>query len=114
LAVPSVRLKKTATVTVKHTAHLRVKSEAIEPFRERLSRHAMTSLVNENGCRQFDVYQDRSDITLFLLIETYESEAAFELHRTSAHYKAFRTDVAEWVTERNWWYWEVVAQPTKS
>ena len=129
MAVPSVRLKrdrfvclplrkgyasKTATVTVKHTAHLRVKSEAIEPFRERLSRHAKTSLTNESGCRQFDVYQDRSDVTLFLLIETYESEAAFELHRASAHYKAFRTDVAEWITERNWWYWEPIAQPTKS
>jgi autoinducer 2-degrading protein len=98
-------------LTVKHTAHLRVKSEAIELFRDRLSLHARTSLESESGCHQFDVYQDRSDSTLFLLIETYESEAAFELHRASAHYKAFRSDVAEWVTERTWWYWEPVEQP---
>lgn len=100
-------------MTVKHTAHLRVKSEAIEPFRERLSRHAKTSQANEIGCHQFDVYQDRSDGTLFLLLETYESEAALELHRASEHYNAFRADVAEWVTERTWWYWEPVEATTK-
>jgi autoinducer 2-degrading protein len=93
---------------VKHTAHLRVKNEAVGSFRARLSQHARTSLANESGCHQFDVYQDRSDDTLFLLIESYESEAALELHRKSAHYKAFRSDVAEWVTERTWWYWQPV------
>lgn len=101
-------------MTVKHTAHLRVKAGAIEPFRERVSRHAKASLASESGCRQFDVYQDREDKTLFLLIETYESEAALDLHRTSTHYKAFRSDVAEWVTERTWWYWQPVEPPTES
>lgn len=100
-------------VIVKHTAHLRVKDEVIEPFRKRLLQHAKSSLADEHGCHQFDIYQDRSDRTLFLLIETYESESAFELHRASAHYKAFRSDVVEWVTERIWWYWEPVEQPTK-
>ena len=100
-------------MTVKHTAHLRVKNEAIEPFRERLSRHARTCLAEESGCHQFDVYQDRADDTLFLLIETYESDEALERHRTSAHYKAFRSDVAEWIVERTWWYWEPVELPTK-
>jgi (4S)-4-hydroxy-5-phosphonooxypentane-2,3-dione isomerase len=95
-------------VTVKHTAHLRVNKEAVEPFRARLSQHATTSLANESGCHQFDVFQDRSDNTLFLLIESYEDEAALELHRNSAHYKAFRADVADWVTERSWWYWQPV------
>ena len=43
---------------------------------------------------------------LFLLIEIYVDEAAFELHRNSPHYLRFREDVKDWVVERNWWYWK--------
>jgi len=121
LAAPSVRPevdrfadltrnygREVVAMTIKHTAHLRVKGDAIEQFRERVSRHAKTSLADESGCYQFDVYQDLSDETLFLLIETYENEPALEVHRNSPHYKAFRSDVADWVTERIWWYWQSV------
>ena len=89
-----------------HTAHLRVNADAVEAFKVRLLRHAQTSVSQEAGCSRFDVHQERSDPTLFLLIECYADAAAFEVHRTSAHYLSFRADVANWVTERTWWYWE--------
>jgi quinol monooxygenase YgiN len=88
-----------------HTAHLRVRPEAIEPFKARLLRHARTSVADEPGCRCFDVHQDKSDPTLFLLIERYADQAAFEAHRSSPHFVAFRQDVKDWVVERTWWYW---------
>lgn len=97
-----------------HTAHLRVRADAVEAFRARLARHAQTSLTVESGCRRFDIHQERGDSTLFLLIECYDDEAAFEAHRTSPHYLAFREDVKDWVVERTWWYWEPVVPSAPS
>jgi (4S)-4-hydroxy-5-phosphonooxypentane-2,3-dione isomerase len=92
-----------------HTAHLRVRADVVEPFKLRLLRHARISVTQEPGCSRFDVHQERGDPTLFLLVESYADEAAFEAHRTSPHYLAFREDVKEWVVERTWWYWEPLA-----
>ena len=88
-----------------HTAHLRVREEAIEAFRARLLRHAATSLEREEGCHRFDFSQERSDPTLFLLIEVYADDQALQIHRESPHYLAFRGDVQDWVVERHWWFW---------
>jgi autoinducer 2-degrading protein len=88
-----------------HTAHLRVRTEVVAAFRDRLLRHAHISVTQEAGCSRFDVHQERSDPTMFLLIECYADEAAFELHRTSPHYLAFREDAKDWVVDRTWWYW---------
>ncbi len=88
-----------------HTAHLRVHGDAIEPFKARLLRHARTSVAKEPGCHCFDVHQENGDPSLFLLIERYVDEAAFEALRQSPHLLAFRDDVKDWVVERTWWYW---------
>ncbi len=92
-----------------HTAHLRVRPEVVAQFKSRLLRHARISRTQESGCERFDVHQDRDDPTLFLLVESYTDEAAFELHRSSPHYVAFRADVKDWVVERTWWYWNPLA-----
>jgi (4S)-4-hydroxy-5-phosphonooxypentane-2,3-dione isomerase len=94
-----------------HTAHLRVHADAVKSFKARLERHARTSLQEEPGCSRYDVYQERGDPSLFLLIECYDSEAAFQSHRTSSHFLAFREDVKDWVVERTWWYWDAVPGP---
>lgn len=93
-------------MSIFHTAHLCVHAEFVERFKARLLRHARISVTQEPGCSRFDVHQGRGDSTLFLLIESYADEAAFEAHRTSPHYLAFREDVKEWVAERTWWYWD--------
>jgi (4S)-4-hydroxy-5-phosphonooxypentane-2,3-dione isomerase len=100
-----------ATGMVFHTAHLRVRPDVIVPFKARIERHARTSVTKEPGCSRFDVHQERSDPTLFLLIECYDDEAAFQAHRSSAHFLAFREDVRDWVVERTWWYWDPVVSP---
>lgn len=92
-------------MTIVHTAHLRVRPDALDKFRARLLRHAQITLGNEPGCSQFDVHQERSDPSLFLLLEHYADDAALEAHRQSPHYLAFREDVKDWVIERTWWYW---------
>ena len=89
-----------------HTAHLRAHEEAAGKFRDRLLRHARICLETEPGCQRFDIHQEAKDPSLFLLIEIYADEAAFEAHRASPHYLQFREDVKDWVAERTWWYWD--------
>ena len=91
-----------------HTAHLRVQPEVIVPFRERLMRHARTSVEREPGCHRFDVHQETKDPALFFLFELYADEVALEAHRASEHYLQFRQDVKDWVVERTWWFWSKV------
>lgn len=90
---------------VLHTAHLRVRDDAIERFEARLLRHARTSLEAEPGCHRFDVHRERSEPSLFFLLEVYADQAALDAHRASAHYLAFRADTEDWVLERRWWFW---------
>ena len=92
-------------MTIFHTAHLRVRPDIVEAFRERVLRHARTCLASESGCHQFDVHQENDDPTLFLLIETYADNDAFKIHRASATYAQWREDTKEWIVERKWWMW---------
>jgi quinol monooxygenase YgiN len=91
-----------------HTAHLRVRSDSVAAFRDRLVRHASTTLAAEPGCHQFLIHQDITDPTLFLLVEHYADQAALDAHRVAPHYLAFREDVKDWVTGRDWWFWQQV------
>lgn len=93
-----------------HSAHLTCREDAIDRFKERLARHARTSLEREpGGCLRFDVHQEKANPALFLLIEEYADDEALEAHRASAHYKAFREDSKDWVIERKWWFWSAAS-----
>jgi quinol monooxygenase YgiN len=92
-------------MSIFHTAHLRVREDIAERFRDRLLRHARISLDAEPGCNGFNIHQETNDPTLFLLIEIYADQAAFDAHRNSLHYLQFREDVKDWVVDRKWWYW---------
>jgi quinol monooxygenase YgiN len=87
-----------------HTALLEVRAEAAEAFRLRLLRHAAASR-SEPGCLRFDAYADTEAPCRFWLHEVYADRAAFEAHRASQHFRAFRADVDGWVTDRTWWFW---------
>jgi quinol monooxygenase YgiN len=66
--------------------------------------NARRSLVDEAGCRVFDVVVDRAG-TQFFLYELYDDEAAFQAHLRTPHFKAFDALVAPWVADkqvRNW------------
>ncbi|MFG1347998.1 putative quinol monooxygenase [Xanthobacter autotrophicus DSM 431] len=91
-----------------HTAHLKVRPDIVGLFRDRLKRHAATSLAAEPGCLRFDLFQERATPELFLLVEHYADAVALDAHRASPHYLAFRADVKDWVEERTWWFWEPV------
>ena len=95
-------------MTIFHTAHLRVRPHIIEPFRQRVLRHARMCLDTEAGCHRFDVHQEKNDPTLFLLIEIYADDAALEDHRASPNYHQWRKDTDDWIVERTWWMWNKI------
>ena len=71
-----------------------VKPDAVDAFREATLANARAS-VQEPGIARFDVLQDRSDPTRFLLIEVYRSDDAPAAHKETAHYQRWRDTVAD-------------------
>lgn len=78
--------------------HVRVKPESIEPFRQATIENARHS-ITEAGIARFDVLQDASDSTRFLLIEVYRSPDAPGRHKETPHYLTWRDTVAEMMAE---------------
>ena len=67
--------------------HIRVKPDRISEFLDvfRIN-HEGTS--REPGNVRFDVLQDPQDDTHYVIYEVFDSEAAVDDHRKTAHYKA--------------------------
>jgi (4S)-4-hydroxy-5-phosphonooxypentane-2,3-dione isomerase len=57
--------------------------------------------VKEPGCRRFDILNLKSDPNHFLLYEVYESEAAFQAHRATDHFKKYAATTANMVAKRD-------------
>lgn len=76
--------------------HVWVKPEHIAAFVEATLENHRHS-VREAGNFRFDVLQDPSDPSKFVLYEAYASEDSAAAHKDSAHYKVWRDRVAEWM-----------------
>jgi autoinducer 2-degrading protein len=55
--------------------------------------------VEEPGNRRFDVLQDASQPTKFVLYEAYASEADAKAHKETEHYRRWRETVAPMMAE---------------
>lgn len=64
-------------------------------FLDAMLTNAEASVRDEPGCRVFDVLEMRDEPDTFLLYEVYESQAAFEDHKQTPHYKAGRAIFGE-------------------
>lgn len=78
--------------------HVRVKPESIEPFKKATVENAGKS-IEEQGIARFDVVQDASDPTRFVLIEVYRYPEAPAQHKETAHYQKWRDSVADFMAE---------------
>lgn len=78
--------------------HIRVKPEAIEPFKEAIVENARNS-IQEEGVIRFDVFQQTDDPTRFSLVEVYRTPEDHARHRETAHYQKWRDSVAEMMAE---------------
>ena len=74
--------------------HVHVKSEHVQSFEQASLDNARQSLT-EPGVARFDVIQDLTDPTHFVLVEVYKSDAAPAAHKETEHYKLWRDKVAD-------------------
>jgi quinol monooxygenase YgiN len=75
-----------------------VKPEFSERFRAATVENARQSLT-EPGIARFDVLEQTSDGTRFVLTEVYRTADAAAAHKTTAHYQVWRDTVADMMAE---------------
>jgi len=78
--------------------HAHVKPECIEAFRQATEENARHS-VKEPGVARFDVIQQETDPSRFVLVEVYRTSDAPARHKNTAHYAAWRDAVAPMMAE---------------
>lgn len=76
--------------------HVYVKKEHIEDF-IKATRENHEGSVRETGNLRFDILQDASDPSKFVLYEAYRSEKDAAAHKETAHYLKWRDTVAPWM-----------------
>jgi autoinducer 2-degrading protein len=69
-----------------------VKPDQIEAFKAASLENARASL-KEPGIARFDVIQQSDDLTRFVLLEVYRTQADTNAHKESAHYQRWRDAV---------------------
>ena len=61
---------------------IKVKPEHLDEFIVEMIGDAEGSVMNEPGCRRFDIVQDMDDPTMLALCEVYNDDAAIDDHRS--------------------------------
>ncbi|MFP4058996.1 MAG: antibiotic biosynthesis monooxygenase [Bacteroidota bacterium] len=75
-----------------------VKPENIDDFIKETRLNHLES-VQEPGNLRFDILQDETDSSKFLLYEAYENAEAASRHKSTPHYLAWREKVAPWMAK---------------
>jgi autoinducer 2-degrading protein len=83
------------------TAELEINPDQKSAFLHRLIRHRTSCLETEEGCLRFDILLPKGVNNRVVLYEVYETESAFDTHRVTPHFLAFRKDVEGMVVSRN-------------
>lgn len=78
--------------------NVHVLPEAVEGFRSASLANAAAS-IREPGVVRFDVIQEASDPTRFVLIEVYRDTDGATAHKQTAHYQVWRDTVAAMMAE---------------
>ena len=85
-----------------------VKKAFAEEFSKAIMIQAGNSLQRESGCHRFDVCVDHEDPCRIFLYEMYSSEAAFQVHLNTDHYRAYDNRVKPWVENKTVKTWKSV------
>jgi len=78
--------------------HVHVKRKNIDDFKTATIENAKNS-VTEPGIARFDVIQSLADPTQFVLVEVYRTIEDPARHKETAHYQAWRDEVAYMIAE---------------
>jgi quinol monooxygenase YgiN len=80
-------------------AKIKTRPEVVEKVREALLKLVEPTLQKDDGCINYDLYQDNEDPSLFFFLENWESEELLNKHLDSEHIKAYR-DATEGLIEQ--------------
>lgn len=80
--------------------HLQIKPGAVDRFMPLALDNARATRETEAGCRQFDVMADPQDATKILFYEVYDSEAAFQAHQQTPHFKKYFDTALQYLDAR--------------
>ena len=80
--------------------HVEIKPEAIDRFMPLALENARATRETEPGCRQFDVLVDPGDPTKIVYYEIYDSEAAFQAHQQTPHFKKYVDTALQYLESR--------------
>jgi autoinducer 2-degrading protein len=78
--------------------HVKVKPDSVQAFLDATIENARNS-VQETGVARFDVLQNTSDPTRFVLSEVYRNDEAPAAHKITPHYLKWRDTVAVMMAE---------------
>lgn len=78
--------------------HVHVKPESVDDFIAACKTNHEAS-VKENGNRRFDILQANDDANRFVLYEVYVNADEAAKHKQTAHYSAWREQVADMMAE---------------
>lgn len=88
---------------------LKVKPENVDRFMQLLLANGKAARETEPGCRGFDILVDPKDRTQLMLYEVYDSEAAFEAHQQTAHFKKYLAEAIPLLEARERFSWRRAA-----
>jgi quinol monooxygenase YgiN len=75
-----------------------VKPDCVDPFQQASLANARQS-IQEPGVARFDVVQQQTDPTCFVLVEVYRNAEAQAAHRETRHYQIWRDTVESMMAE---------------
>lgn len=75
---------------------VQVRPEHLPSFTTAIAANAAASVAHDPGCLRFEVLQQADDPTRWVFYEVYASQDAWEAHRASPHFLAYKAvaDVA--------------------
>lgn len=77
-----------------------INPDHMDSFLPKMQENARTSLAQEEACLQFDVLTDPDRPSSVMLYELYASQAAFQAHLNTAHFKRFDAAVGPMITSK--------------
>ena len=80
-------------------AKLTAKNDCIETVKAEVIK-MLAPTRQESGCLEYRLHQDSTDPAVFVFYENWASQAAFEQHMDSAHFKAYVAAVSDLITDK--------------
>jgi len=78
--------------------HVWVKPRHIDDFIKASTENHQNS-IKEPGNLRFDLVQDASDPSKFVIYEAYESDETAAAHKETSHYLKWKETVADWMAQ---------------